>query len=129
MLTRLNEISDRLDGYEKRMTCNKFQNILVQALRKAIQAGLQGNYPVGAIITDAEFNVLAQGKNTVFKPHFHSEGHAEMNAITEYEGKHRNGPREVLASVSHDPPIDRPMPGVAFTIRLRSGKSKKLRRN
>lgn len=51
-----------------------------QAFSLAVQAGEAGEIPVGAVIADADGNIIARGRNTSETEKSFS-GHAEMNAL------------------------------------------------
>jgi tRNA(Arg) A34 adenosine deaminase TadA len=80
---RLEEIRARLELIQECVTPE--QKVWLVCLEEALLAGRQGNYPVGAVITDSTFRVIARSRNSVFKPVFRSEAHAEMNALSEFE--------------------------------------------
>lgn len=49
----------------------------------------EGNFGVGAVLSDANGDIVGQARNQVFKPRFRSDGHAEMMLISQYELEHR----------------------------------------
>jgi len=51
----------------------------------ALQALREGSYGVGAVICDADNNIVAEGYNRVFSSGFHTARHAEMEAMDELE--------------------------------------------
>src|SRR5262249_36951669 len=51
----------------------------------ALEGVVTGNFGVGAILLDDRGQVVAQGHNEVFHPHFRSDRHAEMVVIDGWE--------------------------------------------
>ncbi|WP_036552614.1 nucleoside deaminase [Neptunomonas japonica] len=51
----------------------------------ALSALLSGNYGVGAVLLDADGQVLIEEKNAVFSTQFCSSAHAEMRVLDRYE--------------------------------------------
>jgi tRNA(Arg) A34 adenosine deaminase TadA len=51
----------------------------------ALQGVASDNFGVGAILVDAGGQVVGQGHNQVFHPHFHSDRHAEMVVMEGWE--------------------------------------------
>jgi len=51
-------------------------------------AARTGNYGVGAVLVDPQGQVVEQGRNMVFLPHFRSDLHAEMVVMTAFEQRH-----------------------------------------
>ncbi len=51
----------------------------------ALQAVSLGNYGVGAVITDVEGQVVAEGQNKLLKPYLRTDHHAEMMALDLFE--------------------------------------------
>lgn len=61
--------------------------LALEAIKEALIASKNHNYPVGAIIVDSNNKILARNHNHVFDPHFNSMGHAEMMTMNEFESK------------------------------------------
>jgi tRNA(Arg) A34 adenosine deaminase TadA len=76
-----NALSDRVKSAGRSKTDPHW----LLAIQEAIGAGLQGNYPAGAAIADSKFKIVSIGRNSVFKPNFRSDAHAEMNALNKFE--------------------------------------------
>ncbi|MCC0178541.1 nucleoside deaminase [Waterburya agarophytonicola K14] len=51
----------------------------------ALQAVSLGNYGVGAVITDVQGRVVAEGQNKLLKPYLRTDRHAEMMALDIFE--------------------------------------------
>lgn len=62
----------------------------------ALLAHETGNYGVGALIADADRNVLAYGYNEICSPTFRSEAHAEMVVLTGFETRFPNQRKDEL---------------------------------
>ena len=85
---RLADIALRLKKFETQAPLTKRRKAWIECVREALRAAAASNYPVGAVVTNSEFKILSRGRNSVFEPRFHSESHAEMNAISEFETAH-----------------------------------------
>jgi tRNA(Arg) A34 adenosine deaminase TadA len=57
------------------------------ACEEAIAASGEGNYGVGAVLTDESGAVLLRARNRAFEPRFASEGHAEMVLVSRLEAE------------------------------------------
>jgi tRNA(adenine34) deaminase len=68
------------------MTAATWNNAMTLAMAQAELALASGDVPVGAVILDADFNVVATGRNTRELNH-DPLGHAEVNAIREAAAK------------------------------------------
>lgn len=55
----------------------------------ALQAVLEGNYGVGAVVTQ-DGAVIARGYNHLLRPYVRTDRHAEMEALTELEERFRD---------------------------------------
>lgn len=84
----------RLEKYIARGALTITQQALVTCLQEALLAGAEGNYPVGSVITNRDHKIISKSRNSVFKPAFRSEAHAEMNAITQFEETFLNTSKE-----------------------------------
>jgi tRNA(adenine34) deaminase len=62
---------------------------VIVTLQEAIEAALEGNFGVGAVLVNGK-KIVQRGHNRVFSPHFRSDMHAEMDVMTKFEEKHRN---------------------------------------
>jgi cytosine deaminase len=56
---------------------------------EAIDAGLEGNAAVGALLAGPDGEVLLVERNRMLVPHFRSDLHAEMTLLSRYEEEHR----------------------------------------
>jgi tRNA(adenine34) deaminase len=65
----------------------------VRACRLALEAAHAGTYGVGAVLYDADGQVLVEGRNRVHDGGFRSDLHAEMVVMNEYESTRRPGAR------------------------------------
>jgi len=69
-------------------TNHKDQALGVVACAEALAAARSGNYGVGAVLVDPNGEILEQGRNCVFFPHFRSDLHAEMVTMNAFEEAH-----------------------------------------
>lgn len=53
----------------------------------ALQAVDRGNYGVGAVITNAQGQIVAEGQNSLLKPYIRTDRHAEMMALDAFEDR------------------------------------------
>jgi cytosine deaminase len=58
----------------------------------ALEAVASDNFGVGALLVDDNGQVVAQGHNQVFHPHFRSDRHAEMVVLEGWENDHAGQP-------------------------------------
>jgi len=63
---------------------------VIITLHEAIEAALEGNFGVGAVLVRGRKAVVQRGHNHVFSPHFRSDLHAEMDVMTKFEERHRD---------------------------------------
>ncbi len=66
-------------------THHRDQPLGVLACAEALAAARMGNYGVGAVLVGPGGEVLEQGRNSVFFPHFRSDLHAEMVVMSAFE--------------------------------------------
>src|SRR5215469_14604936 len=69
-------------------TLNPDQRFGLLACREALAAATKGNYGVGAVLVNPQGEVVEQGQNSVFFPHFRSDLHAEMAVMNSFEDRH-----------------------------------------
>jgi cytosine deaminase len=69
-------------------THHRDQRVGLLACSEALAAARIGNYGVGAVLVDPDGEILEQGRNAVFFPHFRSDRHAEMAVMTAFEERH-----------------------------------------
>ncbi|MFA5056193.1 MAG: nucleoside deaminase [Dehalococcoidia bacterium] len=62
---------------------------VIITLQEAIEAALEGNFGVGAVLVNGK-KIVQRGHNRVFYPYFRSDMHAEMDVMTKFEEKHRD---------------------------------------
>ena len=79
------KLRERVDRHFRSEISTPMNELCKLALSEAIAAGIDGNYPVGAVVADENFKPVSKGRNSVFTPRFRSEAHAEMNAISQFE--------------------------------------------
>jgi tRNA(Arg) A34 adenosine deaminase TadA len=60
------------------------------ACKEALEAVREGNFGVGAVITDPKGRIVEKGHNHVFSPYFRSDLHAEMWVLTKLEERNRD---------------------------------------
>jgi cytosine deaminase len=95
-LAKINPENRDTDEFKARLTEYEFDNAypddsyiwLADIL--ALEAVNSGNFGVGCILTDVNGNVVVQGHNEVFNPHFRSDRHGEMVVMDEFEDTHQN---------------------------------------
>ena len=63
---------------------------VIITLQEAIQAALEGNFGVGAVLVHNRKEIVQRGHNRVFSPHFRSDMHAEMDVLTKFEEGHKD---------------------------------------
>ena len=69
-------------------THHRDQHLGIVACTEALAAAKTGNYGVGAVLVDPKGEIVEQGRNTVFFPHFRSDLHAEMVVMNAFEERH-----------------------------------------
>lgn len=62
----------------------------VRAVLEAIDAGLEGNAAVGAVLVDPSGRLDRADHNRMFTPYFRSDFHAEMVLLSAHEDEHRD---------------------------------------
>jgi tRNA(adenine34) deaminase len=62
---------------------------VIITLQEAIEAALEGNFGVGAVLIRNRKEIVQRGHNRVFSPHFRSDMHAEMDVMTKFEERHK----------------------------------------
>ena len=63
---------------------------VIITLQEAIEAALEGNFGVGAVLIRNRKEIVQRGHNRVFSPHFRSDMHAEMDVMTKFEEGHKD---------------------------------------
>jgi cytosine deaminase len=83
----LDEIKARIDKLvpDKNYPHDAF---VIITLQEAIEAALEGNFGVGAVLINRN-KIVQRGHNRVFSPHFRSDMHAEMDVMTKFEERHK----------------------------------------
>lgn len=76
------------------------------AVGQAIDAGLEGNAAIGAVLVDPHGEVLRADHNRMFTPYFRSDFHAEMVLLTGYEDEHRDSDLKGCTLVSSLEPCE-----------------------
>ena len=61
---------------------------IIVTLHEAIEAALEGNFGVGAVLVNRK-KTVQRGHNRVFSPYFRSDMHAEMDVMTRFEERHK----------------------------------------
>jgi tRNA(adenine34) deaminase len=59
--------------------------IVIESIREALAAAVEGNFGVGAVAFRSAGTVVARSQNKMFFPRFRSDGHAEMLILNEIE--------------------------------------------
>ena len=88
----LDELKAKIDGLvpDKNYPHDPF---VIITLQEAVQAALEGNFGVGAVLVRNRKEIVQKGHNRVFSPHFRSDLHAEMDVMTRFEEGHRDTER------------------------------------
>ena len=63
---------------------------VIITLEEAVEAALEGNFGVGAVLVDRDGEIIERGRNRVFAPYFRSDLHAEMDVMTKFEERYRH---------------------------------------
>ena len=63
---------------------------VIITLQEAVQAALDRNFGVGAVLVRNRNEIVQRGHNRVFSPHFRSDMHAEMDVMTKFEEGHKD---------------------------------------
>ncbi len=85
------EVSDSLQELERKLRAiqpdpqAEHDPYVIAAVGEALAAAREGNFGVGAVIVDPQGQIVVWGHNHVFHPHFRSDIHAEMDAMTTFE--------------------------------------------
>ena len=84
----LEQLKDRIDKLvpDKNYPHDAF---VIITLQEAIEAALEGNFGVGAVLIRNRKEIVQRGRNRVFSPHFRSDMHAEMDVMTKFEERHK----------------------------------------
>ena len=84
----LDELKDRIDKLvpDKNYPHDLF---VIITLQEAIEAALEGNFGVGAVLVRNYKEIVQRGHNRVFSPYFRSDLHAEMDVMTKFEERHK----------------------------------------
>jgi tRNA(Arg) A34 adenosine deaminase TadA len=56
----------------------------------ALKGVSSGNFGIGCILVDDDYNVIGEGHNQVHKPYFRSDLHAEMVVMNQFEDEYKN---------------------------------------
>ena len=62
----------------------------VASIEEATIAAKEGNLGIGAVIVDANGQIVSRGHNRTFYPYFRSDLHAEMDAMTSFEERFKH---------------------------------------
>jgi tRNA(adenine34) deaminase len=81
----LDEMEDKIGTFTPQAAHDQYA---IVTLQEALAAAREGNWGVGACLVDPKGEVVLQGHNHVFMPHFRSDMHAEMNVMTRWEDAH-----------------------------------------
>ncbi len=85
---RIARLTDAVAGYRPDTETHSDDAFGLETLREALSAVASGNYGVGAIVVDGNGKILVRGHNRVHGDGFHSEAHAEMVVVSEYERRY-----------------------------------------
>ena len=84
-VARLAELRREVESHNEGRPHDEWSRIAVQ---EAIEAALEGNAAVGVLLIDPSGEIVARDRNRMFRPHFRSDGHAEMVLLTAFEEAH-----------------------------------------
>ena len=84
----LGDLEVRFGNVSAERTHHTDQQLGMLACREALAAARMGNYGVGAVLVDSKGEVVEQGRNAVFFPHFRSDLHAEMVVMNGFEERY-----------------------------------------
>ena len=84
----IDDLEARLATLVAERTPHRDQRLGILACSEALSAARMGNYGVGAVLVDPKGEILEQGRNAVFVPHFRSDRHAEMVVMSAFEERH-----------------------------------------
>jgi len=56
----------------------------------ALKGVSSGNFGIGCILVDGDYNIVGEGHNQVHKPYFRSDLHAEMVVMNKFEDEHKD---------------------------------------
>jgi tRNA(adenine34) deaminase len=85
--TAFDALEQRLSSLQRRPAAKADQPLGLVACQEALEAARSGNYGVGAVLVDAEGEVLERGRNRAFFPRFRSDLHAEMDLMNNFEDR------------------------------------------
>lgn len=85
---RIARLADAIDSYRPDTRAHAHDALGLETLREALAAVTSGNYGVGALVVDADGQVLVRGHNRVHNDGFHSDAHAEMVVVSEFERRY-----------------------------------------
>lgn len=85
--TALDALEQRLFGLRRRCAVDADEKLGLVACEEALEAARSGNYGVGAVLVDAEGEVIERGRNRAFFPRFRSDLHAEMEVMNAFEDR------------------------------------------
>ena len=85
----LEQLKDRID---KLVPDENYPHdaFVIITLQEAIEAALEGNFGVGAVLVRNRKEIVQRGHNRVFSPYFRSDMHAEMYVMTKFEERHKD---------------------------------------
>ena len=86
---RLLELQEEVAAHEGDRPHDHWARLAVAA---SIEAGLEGNACIGALLADPDGNVLLNERNRMFIPRFRSDFHAEMALLTRWEEENPSHP-------------------------------------
>ena len=86
---RLLALQEELAAHEGDRPHDEWARLTVGA---ALEAGLEGNASIGALLADPDGKVLLNERNRMFVPRFRSDFHAEMALLTRWEEENPSHP-------------------------------------
>src|SRR6266404_5963982 len=84
----IEDLEARFVSLSAERTHHRDQHLGIVACTEALAAAKTGNYGVGAVLVDPKGEIVEQGRNAVFFPHFRSDLHAEMVVMNAFEERY-----------------------------------------
>jgi tRNA(adenine34) deaminase len=73
-----------------------------RSIQLALEAGEEGNLPIGAVIT-LDGKIVSEGKNTIWYPQYNPNRHAEIEALRNVPGKLWKSSRDMTLYTTLEP--------------------------
>ncbi len=85
----LHEIEERVKAF---VPDSKYEHdhFALATVEEALATAMAGNVGVGAVIVDAQGEIIQRGRNRQFHPYFRSDIHGEMDALNSFEDRFKD---------------------------------------